>query len=518
MPDAPDLVLALDSGSQSSRALLFDRDGALVAKAARPHQPMRHPEEGAVEQDPADIRDCLFGSVKDCLAVWGGDPARIAAAALTTQRSVIVATDPQGVPLRDAVSWLDRRRPTIGSEPWAPLRFGLKMMGEDGLLPRLLGRSLPRLWRERAPKLLESAHWIVPIEAWLHHELCGNMAVAPGGLPGAWPFDVKKRTWFDGGPMYRLLGFERRWLADVVEAGSEVGRVHAAGSEATGLPEGLPIFACGGDKQAEALGAGVRPGTAPGAAAVSLGTGSSVCVVTRRPHESPTYKWVCNAFVEPGAWTEEYMVFLGMWTVGWFAREFGRDLAARAEEEGTVVEALLCREAEAVPPGSGGVRSWPRWAPGLQNAHESGSWVGLRQNHGRAHMFRALLEGIVFDLRRGLGILERGTGERVTSLRVGGGGSRSDLLVRILADVTGLPVHRPPSEELAARGAALVAAVGGGVHPSMDEACSAMVPEAPVVTPDPAAHAVYDRIYKEVFRPGFGDMRRIWKRVGRRGR
>jgi sugar (pentulose or hexulose) kinase len=515
MPDPSDLVLALDSGSQSSRALLFDRDGSVVAAASRPHGPMRHPEEGAVEQDPVDIRDCLFGAVRDCLEAWGGDRTRIAAAAMTTQRSVIVVADETGTPLRDAVSWLDRRRPALDSEPWMPLRLGLKVMGEDGLVPRLLGRSLPRLWRERAPKLLKTATWIVPIEAWLHHELCGHMAVAPGGLPGAWPFDVKKRTWFDGGPMYRLLGFERRWLADVVEAGSEIGRVHAAAAEATGVPEGVPIYACGGDKQAEALGAGVRPGSAPGAAAVSLGTGSSICVVTRTPHESATYKWVCNAFVEPDAWTEEYMVFLGMWTVGWFAREFGRDLAAQAAEEGTVVEALLCREAEAVPPGSEGVRSWPRWAPGIQNAHESGTWTGLRQNHGRAHMFRALVEGIVLDLRRGLAVIEKGTGERVTSLRVGGGGSRSDLLVQILADATGLPVHRPPSEELAARGAALVAAVGAAIHPSMDAAVAAMVPTAPVVMPNPEARAAYDRLYADVFRPGFADLRRIWKRIGR---
>ena len=158
--DAPDLVLALDSGSQSSRALLFDRTGAVLAAAARAHQPMRHPEEGAVEQDPHDIRDCLFGAVRDCLDGWGGDRTRIAAAAMTTQRSVIVAADAEGVPLRDAVSWLDRRRPGLDSEPWTPLRLALKAMGRDGLLPRLLGRSLPRLWPTPRNLLLQAAFQI----------------------------------------------------------------------------------------------------------------------------------------------------------------------------------------------------------------------------------------------------------------------------------------------------------------------------------------------------------------------
>ena len=175
------LVLALDSGSQSSRALLFDAQGGVVAKASRAHRPMLHPSLGAVEQDPVDIRDCLFGSVADCLAAWGGDPGVIQGVALTSQRSTLLPIAADGSPLGDAVSWLDRRTAGVSSEPSRVLRGVLKVLGDRAIIPRLLAKSVPRQWRERDPDLLDRLHWVAPLEAWLLHQLTGRMAMAPGG-------------------------------------------------------------------------------------------------------------------------------------------------------------------------------------------------------------------------------------------------------------------------------------------------------------------------------------------------
>ena len=505
MTDAPrDVLLALDSGSQSSRALLFDAQGAVLAVGRHPHAPMRHPEEGAVEQDPYDIRDALFASAKACIDSWGGDPARIVAGALTTQRNTLLLLDGERAPLTDAVSWLDRRSASVRSEPSTALRAALRILGEDSLLPRLLGKSLPRQVRERAPDLLARTAKIAPLDAWLHFELTGRLALAPGGAAGVWPWDAGGRTWDTSRLMLKLLGFEARWLPEVVEAGREIGRITAAAAAATGLPEGLPLFACGGDKQAEALGAGVRVGSGS-VAAVSLGTASSINLPWRKPLASRRYHWILHASCEPAAWTLEYMVFRGMWTVRWFAEQFGRDLVEQAEAEGRPVEALLCDEAAGTEPGSGGVVTWPRWSPSLQNPEEVGAVLGLREVHTRGHVFRSLLEGIAFDLRRGRSILEGASGTRITELRVGGGGARSELVVQILADVMNLPVVRPDSEELAARGAALVAAVGGGLHPDMEAAVGAMVPTAPTVRPRAEVARRYDALYREVYSAGLTD-------------
>ena len=203
------------------------------------------------------------------------------------------------------------------------------------------------------------------------------------------------------------------------------------------------------------------------------------------------------------------MVFRGMWTAGWFARNLGGDLAERAKAEDRPIEALLCDEAARVPAGSQGVVAWPRWSPTLQDPSEAGLFMGLRETHTRAHMFRALLEGIAFDLRRGRETLEGATGTRIRELRVGGGGARSDLVVQILADVLNLPVRRPPSEELSARGAAIVAAVGAGLFSGLDEAVGAMVPDAPIVRPNPERARLYERLYSDVFSVGGSELRRL---------
>lgn len=508
-PAAADLVLALDSGSQSSRALLFDRDGQVVSQASSQHQPMRYPSPGAVEQDPRDIRSCLFAAIARCLQDWGGDPSRIAAAALTTQRGTYLALDADGNPLSDAVSWLDRRTASVGSEPSLMLRVLLRVLGEDALIPRLMARSMPRQWRDRDPDLLQRLHWIAPLEAWLNHQLCGRMALAPGGLAGILPVDVKKRRWAGSQVLYRLLGFQRRWLPEIVEAGERIGVLSEAAAAATGLPEGLPLIACGGDKQSEALGVGVRA-SSPELAVVSLGTASSIAVASTTPRASSSYEWLTIAAAEPGSWQLEYMVFRGFWTVRWFARELASDLRQRAEQEGVPVEALLEEEACIAPPGSDGLVIWPRWSPSLQQPAETGVVLGLREVHTRGHLYRALLEGIAFDLRHGAELLQRVSGTRLSELRVGGGGSQSDLAVQIIADVLDLPVRRPASVELSARGAAIVAAAGSGLHPSVDAAVAAMVPDSPVLFPDPTRVATYNRLYREVYEPGLDEMRGLF--------
>ncbi len=493
-----DLVLALDSGSQSSRALLFDRGGAVLAKASHAHKAMEHPVEGAVEQDPVDIRDCLFASVRDCLDAWGGDRSRIAAAALTTQRNTQVPIDADGAPLASAVSWLDRRSAPVDAVPSRALRGVLRVLGEDAMVPRLLSKSVPRLWSHEQAPWLDRLRGVASLEAWLNHELTGRVAMAPGGLAGVLPSDLGRRGWAKGGLLYGLLGFQRSWLPEVVEAGHRIGEVTARAAEATGLPAGLPVIACGGDKQAEALGGGVRLGQ-EGVAAVSLGTASSVMFPWPKALQSSHYHWLTFCSCEPASWQLEYMVFRGFWTVGWFARQFGGELRARADEEGRPVEALLCDEAAEVPAGADGVVTWPRWSPTLQDPNEAGAVMGLRETHSRAHVFRSMLEGIAFDLRRGQGILEGATGARIEEIRVGGGGSRSDVVVQILADVLGLPVLRPPSEELAARGAAIVAAAASGVHSGLDGAVASMVPAAPRIEPDPTNVARYDDLFEQVW-------------------
>lgn len=504
------LLMALDSGSQSSRALLFDAAGNILSMSQHKHAPMKYPMPGAVEQDPLDIREALFASIRECLAQWGGDPRTIAGAALTTQRNTVLPLAADGAPLADAVSWLDRRTASADAEPTTWLRWLLKALGEKALIPRLLAKSWPRQWRERCPDMLAAMWKIAPIEGWLNHQLTGRVAVGPGGLVGPWPFAVKTLAWSETNLLYTMLGYRREWLPDIVPSGQKIGELTAEAARQTGLPAGLPLFACGGDKQAEALGGGLLS-SRRGDAAISLGTGSSICVPWPKAVESRRYHWIAMGAAEPGAYCLEYLVFRGMWTARWFAHELARDLEASAAQTGKSVEALLCEEAQQVPAGCDGLMVWPRWSPTLQHPLETGAAVGLRETHTRAHFFRALLEGIAYDLRRGRTILERATGMQVNRLMVAGGGARSRIVVQILADVFGLPVVRPLSEELSARGAAMVAAIGAGIYRSAQETVSAMRANTETFTPQADDAARYDRIYRSIYLPGLKSCHRISK-------
>lgn len=502
------LLLALDSGTQSSRALLFDPQGTILATGSRLHQPMQYPEQDAVEQDPFDIRDCLFGAIRDCLDAWGGDAGEIAAASLTTQRNTVVSLGADGNPLGALVSWLDRREATLDSEPTWWLRLGLGALGKDSLLSRLLSKSWPRIFRDRDPALLENAWRVTPIEGWLHQQLVGRVAVAPGGVVGPWPFDVKRRQWSQFSMLYTLLGFQRGWLPEIVEAGQRIGFLTAWAAEQTGLPRGLPFFASGGDKQTELLGAGLRAGDRS-AAGVSLGTGSAISIPSPEAVTDRAYGWLTLAAAEPAVWTHEYLIFRGMWTVRWFARNFARELEAKAAETGRAVEALLCDEGDTVRPGCDGLMVFPRWSPTIQHPFETGSCVGWRETHTRAHFFRALLEGIGFDLRRGLETLEGALDTTVREIRIGGGGAQSKMVVQIIADILGLPVRCPESLELSARGAAMVAAAGVGVHPTFAAAVAAMTGPATRVEPNPTHAATYTRLYREAYLPGLSHSRQF---------
>jgi sugar (pentulose or hexulose) kinase len=511
--DSP-LFLAVDSGTQSTRAILFDRNGAVHSIGRKQHPALSNPSPGALEQDPYELLEAVTVSIRDCLDCWIGDRTRIVGGALTTQRVTTVPTLENGEPAAPAINWLDRRLARLDLDEDPLVRWFHRLLGRHMTIGQILSRSIPRQIRQRDPALYERTRWFLPIEGWLHLRMVGVPAVAPGGATGVLPLDVKKRAWSNFGLLHRLTCVEPRRLPAIVEVGKRIGGVTPAFAQATGLPVGFPFYACGGDKQAEALGGGVRSSQRT-LGGVSLGTASSICVIERKPVQSAAFDWFCAPACEPDAWTHEYMLFRGMWTVRWFARELGRDLEADARAKNTAVEALLCDEAERVLAGSEGVVTWPRWSPTMQHPTETGTTIGLRERHGRAHLFRSLIEGIGFDLRRGRDCLEGGLGRKLDRVRVGGGGSRSPFIVQTLADILGIPVEYPAEEELAARGAAIVVAFGSGAFESVDAAVAAMVPDARLVPPNPANARVYDTTFREVYLPGLKDLRRLAAPIAR---
>ena len=506
----PANVLAIDSGTQSVRAILFDREGRLLAEGRHPHKPLLRPFRGAVEQDPDDIWSAMVSACRACMEqVEEKGLAPPVAAGITSQRKLLIPCDRNGDALCPAHHWLDRRT----AQPARPGMFGRAvrlLSGEDGTLSNLLGISQANIVREAYPDVYRAATHMLTVTGWLTLRLTDARRDAQGSITGVYPFDVKKGTWRSSPALYDLTGYRAETLPDLVPAGAELGRITPRAAELTLLPVGMPLVAVGGDKQAEVLGAGVTPESGA-IAEISLGTGTSISVVRRRVKMSLTFRWLTNPAAQPRAWAHEYMVFRGFWTWTWFLDQFARHLREQAAEEGCTAEELLSAEAAEVPAGSEGLMVIPRWYPTLEDLSERGAILGFAEHHTRAHLARAVVEGIAMDLRRGAELMQESFAPRLERLRIGGGGARSRWVVQTVADVFDLPVEIPHTPELSALGAAINAAVAAGIHTDHSSAARSMVTVEEVVEPDPGNVALYRRQYKDGFLPAMDALRPINK-------
>ena len=507
-----ELLLAVDVGTQSVRALLFDAAGTLVARAKVPIEPYNAPHPGWAENDP----ELYWGAVGEaCRAVLASPDARrdaIVGLALTTQRSTVVVVDRDGRPLRPAIVWLDQRR-TLGLP-----RIG----GLQGLAFRALGVAdtvaafqadceanwlaahEPATWAQAGKYLL--------LSGFLAHRLVGRFVDADAAQVGYVPFDFRRRRWAAAGDWrWQAMPVERDMLPDLVPTGEPLGELTAPAAAHLGLRAGLPVIAAGADKACEVLGSGCL---APHVGALSFGTTATINTTHRRYVEAIRYVPPYPAAV-PDAYTLEIQVYRGFWLVEWFRREFGAAEEAAARARGVDPVDVLDELLGETPPGAMGLVLQPTFSPGVRipGPEAKGAAIGFGDVHTRAHLYRAVVEGLAFALREGGERMQRRTKVPITELRVAGGGARSDRVVQIAADVFGLPVGRPHTFETSGLGAAIDAAVGLGIHPSFDAAVGAMTRVVETRDPEPAAARLYDELYRRVYRRMYERLQPLYEEI-----
>jgi len=505
-------LLSIDVGTQSVRALLFDPAGTLLARARVPIEPYVSPQPGWAENDP-ELYWAAVGQA--CRQLWEMAGVRrdaIAGVALTTQRGTVVCVDRDGLPLRPAIVWLDERR----SEGLRPLS------GPTGLAFRALGvRDTVAAFQAEAEanwiRLNEPAIWaqtarFLLLSGFLVHRLVGRYVDSDAAQVGYLPFDFKHRRWASRRDWkWAMVPLERDMLPDLVPPGDRLGEITAAAAEATGIPAGLPLIAAAADKACESLGAGCLD---PHLGALSFGTTATINTTHRKYVEAIPLVPPYPAAV-PDAYSLEIQVYRGFWLVDWFRRQFGQPEEAAARELGVEPELLLDRLVADTPPGSMGLILQPTFSPGVRipGPEAKGAAIGLGDVHGRAHLYRAVLEGLAYALREGKERTERRTGVPVTELRVSGGGARSDAVVQITADVFGLPTARPHTHETSGLGAAIDAAVGLGIHSSFEAAVGAMTRVRDVREPDPVAHELYDALYRRVYAKMYERLKPLYEAI-----
>ncbi|MCP5098172.1 MAG: carbohydrate kinase, partial [Chloroflexi bacterium] len=215
------------------------------------------------------------------------------------------------------------------------------------------------------------------------------------------------------------------------------------------------------------------------------------------------------------AYSLEVQIYRGFWMVNWFKQEFGLRERQMAEDRGVVPEALFDELVAQVPPGSMGLMLQPFWSPGIKvpGPEAKGAVIGFGDVHTRAHLYRAILEGLAYALREGAERTERRSRVPITELRISGGGSQSDAAMQLTADIFGKPAIRPHVYETSGLGAAIDAAVGLGLHGDFGTAVSAMTHIGDTFEPDPHTYQMYDQLYHRVYKKMYGRLKNLYEEI-----
>jgi len=490
--NSKDLILAIDNGTQSLKALVFDLQGNLVARKQVVFQPYFSKQPGWAEQDPEVFWQALC---RACRHLWKQamvDPARIAGIALTTQRGTVINVDRDGKPLRPAILWLDQRK-THGQLPLGgPWGLFFKLVRLTDTIAYFKTEAEANWLCTYQPDVWEKTHKYLLLSGYLTYRLTGEFVDSIGCQVGYIPFDYKHLRWAPGWDWkWKCLPIHRSILPDLIQPGKSLGSITPAAADDTGIPKGLPLIAAAADKACEVIGSGSLD---PSIGCLSYGTTATINV-THKKYVEPIPLIPPYPSAVPKYYTVEVQVFRGYWMVKWFKEEFGHPERLLAKEQGLEAEVLFEKLVEDIPPGSMGLILQPYWTPGLKlpGPEAKGAIIGFGDIHTRAHLYRSIIEGLAYALREGKERIERRSRTPITSLRVSGGGSQSKTAMQITADVFGLPTARPHLYETSGLGAALDAAVGLGFYSDFKSAVKGMTRVGQVFEPNQENHRPLSR-------------------------
>ena len=506
------LALVFDIGTQSVRALLIDRTGRTVARAQDIYeQPYYSARPNWAEQKPDFYFEhmCVVSQrLKDRAPEAF---ARVEAVTLTTFRDSTVCMDADGKPLRDCILWMDQRRAENPKPLPASRRALFALVGMTETIDMLQRTAACNWIAENEPELWEKTDKYVCLSTYLNYRFTGRVADSQASLLAKIPYDYKNRCWDQNGLTRCAYDIPQDKLCEMVPSGTVLGGITPEASRLSGIPEGLPLIASGSDKGCETIGLSV---IREDQAALSFGTSCSLEFTTRNYFEPtpfmPAYPAVPNDMYNP-----EIQLWRGYWMLTWFKNNFAQPEADAAKYLGCAAEELLNRHLSEIPPGCDGLLVLPHWTPGLTTPNARGAMIGFSDVHTKYHVYRAIIEGINFGLMEGLYGMEKRSGQKIAHLYLGGGGSRSDEICQITANMFGLPLSRIQTNESSALGAAVCVFVSRGEYESYEDAVDHMVHLRDTFEPDMAEHALYQQIYDEVFTHYYRTLTPLHKALGR---
>ena len=481
------LLLGIDVGTGGSRAVAIDENGRIVASATVEHVPFASPQTGWAEQDPNDWWKASAAAIRAVVSNDNVGSQQISAVGLSGQMHGSVLLNERDEVLRPALIWCDQRS-ALQCEQLTE-KVGAAELIQLTCNPALTGFTLPKmLWvRDNEPETWKQVRSVLLPKDYVRFKLTGDKATDVSDASGMLLLDVANRKWSDA--MLQAAELDSSLLPRVYESPEITGTVSASAAAATGLPTGTPVVGGAGDQAGGAVGIGI---VQPGAVSATIGTSGVVFAATNSPALDPKGRVHTFCHAIPGRWHVMGVTQGAGLSMRWFRDQFGT-----TSGEGDPYDRMTA-EAASVGPGANGLL-WAPYLMGERTPHldpnARAALVGLTASHTRAHVNRALMEGVAFSLRDSFEIFNE-MGVPVETIRLGGGGARSALWRQIQADIYGHKVATVEAEEGAAYGVAILAGVGINTWSSVDAACTAVVRTREEVEPNEASKALLERQYK----------------------
>lgn len=499
--------IGIDIGTSGTKTALYDAEGRLLASHTAEY-PLHQPHNGWAEQVPEDWWWATVQGLKAVMAAYGGDAADIGGIGLAGQMHGLVMLDGDGRVLRPAILWCDQRTGEECAQITA--RVGEERLSAITKSPALTGFTASKiLWvRNQEPDCYARCRHILLPKDYVRFRLTGTLATDVSDASGMQLLDIARRDWSP--EVLEALDIDRGLLAPVYESPAVTGTVSAGAAALTGLRAGTPVVAGAGDNAAAAVGCGV---VHDGTACTTIGSSGVVYAHTSRLSPDPQGRVHTFCCAVPGAWHTMGVTQAAGLSLKWF-RDTLCEEECRTAAVGKRSYARLDELAASVPIGADRLLYLP-YLMGERTPHldpeARGVFLGLNPTHTRAHMVRAVMEGVAYSLRDCLEVL-RETGVSVETMRACGGGGNSPLWRQMLADIFGCPVCTCVSTEGAALGAALLAAVGTGAYDTVPEACEAAIRFHIAQPPDTQRQAAYERVYA-VYRQVYPALRPLFRNL-----
>lgn len=485
-------LIGIDLGTSAVKSVLFDENGQEIVSHSVGY-PMNQPKNGWAEQNPKDWWEATVQSIQYIIAHGGINTEYITGLGIAGQMHGLVMLDEQNEVIRPAIIWCDQR--TVKECAQITKIVGRQRLIDLTANPAMTGFTAAKiLWvRNNEPEQYRKCRHILLPKDYIRYKLTGEFVTDVSDASGTQLLDIANRCWSD--EVIERLGLDKRLLPRVCESPEVTGTIAPCAAKLTGLSVKTAVVGGAGDNAAAAVGVGViedkQAFTTIGSSGVVFAHTSKMCM----DRQGRVHTFCCAV---PGQWHVMGVTQAAGLSLKWFSENFCGQEKEQAEKTGEDIYSLTDQKASESPIGCNKLIYLP-YLMGERTPHLDpacrGVFFGLSAMHKKKDMIRAVMEGVSYSLKECLEILKE-TGAGISDMTVCGGGAKSALWREMLADIYGCPIKTCRSKEGPALGAAILAAVGTGIYPSVREACSQMIHCASVTQPDIPRHDQYMKFYQ----------------------